>query len=245
MRISYFDFLRSVAILMVVFIHCFGFCYTSSDISIPVIIVRNLMNVAVPLFFAISGYFLASKQMENGGYVQFLKRQIPRVYIPVLFCSLFFLFGDLSSVFSLKPFIKFFSCGYSVYYFIAVIIQCYLLLWFLKKHVSLFSLKVLIFLGLIWWSIIHYLLGIYMGRTVPLILYAGNFVPWGLFFVEGLYFGSRKNATESLKLSVIVGLSIVLFVLSVVESYFIMEKTQTLQGLGQKASIFCFNAFLC
>ena len=56
MRIPYFDFLRGVAIIMVVFIHCFGICYSYSNVNIPVITIRNLLNVAVPLFFAISGF---------------------------------------------------------------------------------------------------------------------------------------------------------------------------------------------
>lgn len=93
-RISYYDFLRGVAIIMVVFIHCFARAYSYATITIPAVVVRNFMNVAVPLFLMISGYFLASKQMENGGYATFLKRQVLRVYIPVLFCSLPYLVLD-------------------------------------------------------------------------------------------------------------------------------------------------------
>lgn len=228
--------------MMVVFVHCFGFCYTYSDVTIPIVFVRNLMNVAVPIFFAVSGYLLATKQMENGGYVLFLKKQIPRVYIPVLFCSIFFLLVDLSHGFSVNFLVKFFCCGYSVYYFIAVIIQCYVLLWFLKKNVSILLLVILTILGFVWWCMVHYLFGVYMEKNIPLVLYAGNFIPWGIFFVEGLYIGLKKNVKIPFVILVVVGLSILL---SIVESFFIMQKTLSLQGLGQKSSIFCFNVLFC
>ena len=245
MRISYFDFLRCIAIIMVVFIHCFGFCYTYPDVSLPVIFVRNLMNVAVPLFLAISGCFLASKQMEDGGYVRFLKKQIPRVYIPVLFCSLYYVCRDLTYGFSLNPFIKLFSCYYTIYYFIAVIIQCYLLLWFLKKHTSLISLVILSVAGFIWWGLNSYLFVIQMGKNLPFIIYAGNFIPWGVFFVEGLYFGLNKNHGKPIMIGAVVLATLLFLVLSIIESVFIMDQTLTPQGLGQKASIFGFNAFFC
>ncbi|WP_458449489.1 acyltransferase [Fibrobacter sp.] len=245
MRISYFDFLRCIAIIMVVFIHCFGFCYTYPDVTLPVIFVRNLMNVAVPLFLAISGCFLASKQMEDGGYVRFLKKQIPRVYIPVLFCSLYYVCRDLTYGFSLNPFIKLFSCYYTIYYFIAVIIQCYLLLWFLKKHTSLISLVILSVAGFIWWGLNSYLFVIHMGKNLPFIIYAGNFIPWGVFFVEGLYFGLNKNHGKPIMIGAVVLATLLFLVLSIIESIFIMDQTLTPQGLGQKASIFGFNAFFC
>ena len=152
MRIRYFDFLRGAAIIMVVFIHCLGYSYTYSTITLPVIAARNLMNVAVPLFLAISGYFLAAKQMENGGYIVFLKKQIPRVYIPVLFCSLAYLFVDLKNGHVLGAVLKYFTCSYSIYYFVAVIVQCYLLLWILQKHLSKKVLILLFFVGCVWWA---------------------------------------------------------------------------------------------
>ena len=242
MRIPYFDFLRCFAIMMVVFVHCFGFCYTYPDVIIPIVFIRNLMNVAVPIFFAVSGYLLATKQMENGGYALFLKKQIPRVYIPVLFCSLFFLFKDLSHGFSVNFFVKFFCCGYSVYYFIAVIIQCYVLLWFFKKNVSVLLLIILAILGFVWWGMVHSLFCVYMEKEVPLVLYAGNIIPWGIFFVEGLYIGLKKNMKIPVVILAVVGLSILL---SIIESFFIMQYTLSLQGLGQKSSIFCFNVLFC
>ena len=220
MRIPYFDFLRGIAIIMVVFIHCLAFCYTPLNIPLPAIVARNLMNIAVPIFFAISGYFLASKQMENGGYTSFLKKQIPRVYIPVLFCSMYYLFNDISGGRIIIPIIHFFTCGYSIYYFIAVIIQCYLLLWILKKHISKKMMIVLAVVGCLWWAIVNYLFGLHMGKSLPLALYAGTFFPWGAFFMLGLYYGSREMSKKTEKQGVVVGLFLFFLILSVFESLF-------------------------
>lgn len=246
MRISYFDFLRGIAIIMVVFIHCIGGEYSYLNITLPIIVVRNLMNVAVPLFLAISGYFLASKQMENGGYISFLKRQIPRVYIPVLFCSLAYLMIDFrNGSFGVGPVIKFFSCSYSVYYFVAVIMQCYLLLWILQKKLSKKIIIILFVAGCAWWAVNTYVVGMRMEKSLPLILYAGNFIPWGFFFVLGMYFSKRLELNNKFSYKAIIGGVIFFMVLSVVESFFVMEERCSLNGLGQKVSAFCLNAFLC
>ena len=245
MRISYFDFLRGVAIIMVVFIHCLGRSYSYSTITLPVIAARNLMNVAVPLFLAISGYFLASKQMENGGYASFLKKQIPRVYIPMLFCSLAYLFVDLKNGSVLGSALKYFSCSYSVYYFVAVIIQCYLLLWFLQKHVSKKMLIPLFIISFAWWGLNTYYIGIYMEKSLPLILLCGNFIPWIIFFVMGMSFRRLFDLNNTILYKIICGGVFVFMILSVAESRLVMDYSQSLKGLGQKASVFCLNVILC
>lgn len=245
MRISYFDFLRGIAIIMVVMIHCFGMSFKYSDVTLPIVAFRNLMNVAVPLFLAISGYFLASKQMENGGYVIFLKKQIPRVYVPVLFCSLVYLFLDIRNGLCFEPFLKYISCGYSVYYFVAVIMQCYLLLWILKKFLSKKLVIILFIAGFIWWAVNTHVVGVYMGKSLPLMLYAGNFIPWGCFFVLGMFFSKKSDTNNGAMYKMILGGVIIFMVLSVVESEFVMNKTSSFNGIGQKASAFCLNAFLC
>lgn len=39
-----------------------------------------------------------------------------------------------------------------------------------------------------------YFLGLYLGKSLPLIVYAGNFVPWGLFFVLGMFFAKNNSS---------------------------------------------------
>lgn len=127
MRINYFDFLRGLAILMVVAIHTnstFGFDSSQDIINVTI---RQLFNSAVPLFLAISGYFLASKCLNNlNDIFKFWKHQIPKVYIPVLIWSLPLLFKSISSDNPIKNIVSYAVCGYSVYYFVAYYTMLYL-----------------------------------------------------------------------------------------------------------------------
>lgn len=83
-RDTYFDFLRGIAIIMVIGIHT----YTDGLMHFNLFL-RQILNCAVPIFLAISGYFIGHKSfVEQGSYVKFLKKQVPRVYIPMLFWSI-------------------------------------------------------------------------------------------------------------------------------------------------------------
>lgn len=134
-RNLYFDTLRGIAIIMVVAIHTFIACEFDNYQSICFISMREIFNVAVPLFLAISGFFIGRKNFDNNSQIfNFWKKQIPKVYIPTLFWSIPYL---ALAVFHQQPLFKnllvFIFCGYSIYYFIALIIQCYLLLPFIQK----------------------------------------------------------------------------------------------------------------
>lgn len=244
-RISYFDFLRGVAIIMVCAIHCFGICYSKSNVSIPSIVVRNLMNIAVPLFFAISGYFLASKKMENGGYAKFLKRQVPRVYVPVLFCSLVYLFQDIVNGVYVEAIVSFFFCGYSIYYFISVIIQCYLLLPVFNRNLTVSCILTLFVISVAWWALNIYFVGMFLKMSLPLEIYAGNFIPWSVFFVLGMSFSKYGGLCDCVTLKSLFFFAAILCVLSVVESIYIIDSRGTLNGVGQKPSSVCLNFVLC
>lgn len=88
-HIGYFDFLRGVAILMVVGIHTFPECSWDESNDYLLIILRLLLNCAVPIFLALSAFFLAKKSFHGKDDIHsFWKRQIPKVYIPCLIWSL-------------------------------------------------------------------------------------------------------------------------------------------------------------
>ena len=90
-RNTYFDFLRGVAILMVVGIHTYSIRHSlHGNISDVIqVIIRNLLNCAVPLFLAISGYFMGKKDLTTLNKCRkFWSKQIPTVYIPCLIASL-------------------------------------------------------------------------------------------------------------------------------------------------------------
>ena len=109
--------------MMVVGIHTYTFGEDST-------VMRQLLNAAVPLFIAISGYFLSQKKMENKeDYFHFLKKQLPKVYLPVLVWSLpLYALAIYSGSSILSQTILLFGCGLSIYYFVAFIMQCYVAL---------------------------------------------------------------------------------------------------------------------
>ena len=137
-HITYFDFLRGVAILMVLGIHTYvDGDFTSLDGTLKILF-RQILNCAVPVFLALSAFFLGRKTFENRDSVLFFwKKQIPKVYIPCMVWSLpLLVILILEGGNILELICKMIVCGLSVYYFIALIIQYYLLLPFLQKHLK-------------------------------------------------------------------------------------------------------------
>lgn len=135
-RLLYFDFLRGIAICMVVAIHTFLPCSFNNISDCIAISVRQICNTAVPLFLAISGFFLGRKELNSWQNIHsFWGRQIPKVYIPCLVYSLpIFVWGLIEKEKSMLVNVAYFLfCGYSVYYFVALIVQYYLLLPILKR----------------------------------------------------------------------------------------------------------------
>lgn len=130
-RIQYFDFLRGIAVIMVVAIHAYPL---SSDDGVSRVL-RSLIGCAVPVFLAISGFFLSKKTFDNRKqYVAFLRRQVPKVYVPMLIWSLPMLTTVILKGDGIWQSVGyFFVGGLGVFYFIAVIIQCYVLLPILGK----------------------------------------------------------------------------------------------------------------
>ena len=220
-RIKYYDSLRGIAIIAVVFIHSLSY-KDHSTIGISVFF-RQLINFAVPLFLGISGFFLAKKDIQTTNeYLLFLKKQITRVYVPYLFWSIGFfamyvlLFHKLSAVDMIMNVLTFQSAP--IFYFVALIIQYYLLFPFLKKYLPKIVVPSIIVSLMACVAIFLY--KYYYDTTLPLIVYAGNFLTWVMFFVLGLFLGTRKiNINPRLLLILI----LIFLVASNFETYFQFE----------------------
>ena len=122
-RRPYFDYLRGAAIMMVVAIHTYVQPTAVKGFDIEVLL-RQVLNCAVPLFLAISGYFCYQKSFAEGGsHKRFLMHQVPKIYIPTFLWSLPLLVVALYKGKSpLGELILMMTCGYSIYYFIVVTI---------------------------------------------------------------------------------------------------------------------------
>lgn len=233
-RNDYFDFLRGIAILMVVAIHTY-------NMDTDGIVIRQLLNTAVPIFIAISGYFLSLKVTDTKGeYINFLKKQLSKVYYPVLLWSLPLLaISIIQGKSILANIILFFVCGMSIYYFVAFIMQCYVVLPLVKKLVYRIKWEVVILASLIstaWIAIVMYYINP-QGIHLPLIVYAGLLPCWLVFFVLGTTIALLTKRKYSLWIPLLI--TIVGFGCSIVESNYLTGHYGI--GVGIKPSSFLFS----
>ena len=234
-RNTYFDFLRGLAIMMVVGIHTYTLGKDST-------VVRQLLNTAVPLFIAISGYCLSQKRMENkDDYLFFLKKQFPKVYLPVLVWSLpLYAIALYSGSSIIKQTILLLSCGLSIYYFVAFIMQCYVVLPVINNYISGNKRRVVIVSCLIsfaWIAGVMYMNTI-QGKGIPLILYAGPLPCWLMFFVLGVMIGHKPERNYSIILPMVI--AILGFILSVIETDYLLDHYG--KGVGIKPSSYIYSA---
>lgn len=216
-RIEYYDFLRGIAILFVIGIHAF-WAYQDKLIENGLNItdwnlwIRQTIGCCVPMFLALSGFFLASKDLSTPKkYFSFLGKHVKRVYIPCLIFSIpFLVWGIMKSQgmdsgaiqLCMKRWLTsknggiganlfyYLVCGEAVYYFVAVIIQFYILLPVMQRLADkkgkgliisfLISLAATIVLGYIAYI---------MKVNLALIIYGGLFPFWVLYYVLGVYYG--------------------------------------------------------
>ena len=205
-RDPFFDFLKGFAIIGVVAIHTFP----GIESNVLEKMLRLLMNISVPIFLMVSGYFLGKKNLNTKAKcILFEKNQITKIYIPMLLWSLPYLaYSIYKSGFSFKYLIQYFIGGYSIYYFIALIIQCYLLLPFIQKHISNKLVYFAILINYLGISVLYYLMVI-KDFSLPLIVYAGPFPIWILSFVLGVYFSKYKSILNNYTLLILLLISII------------------------------------
>lgn len=236
-HIGYFDFLRGIAIIMVVAIHTFPKSSWEAPGDYLQIAIRQILNCAVPIFLAISAFFLAKKTFDSHEKISsFWKKQIPKVYVPCLIWSLpLFMLSIINGTNIINGTLRLLCCGYSIYYFIALIIQYYLLLPILKK-VSKTGGWILFLISM--GSITAYL---YSGVELPLILYAGPFWVWIIFFHQGICMGNSERKYPIYTLIILLILS---FILQLIESYYLYKNYHPAFGIKATAFIYSYIILL-
>lgn len=239
-RNNYFDFLRAVAIIMIIGNHT---C-SVADLSVP----RGLGNLAVlqilksgvPIFLAISGYFLSRISFtDSKSYFQFLYKHLKHIYIPMIIFSLPFIFGNGLCIRSIiGRFMLTMLGAYSVYYFIFLIAQYYILLPFLKRWSrNKRGLTVCGFISAISITLVTYFHSV-LGMDLPLFIYAGAFPIWIFFFAFGCYLS--YNETKGTIFSAF--LLVLTLGLSIAESYWL--ETYYTAGTGIKLSVFMLSGVI-
>lgn len=214
-RNHYFDFLRGIAIIMVIGIHTCGKCGLENWQEVSSLLAREIINVAVPLFLTLSGFLLSRKSFNSHeDCIRFWKKQIPKVYIPCLIWSLpLFIVGLINGRSLIRQSFLLFSGGYSIYYFIPLIIQCYLLLPLLKRLSNVVLGVGSFFITLCSAILISY----HGGYEYPFLVYMAPITTWILFFALGIIL---CRSERNYRLSILVMWIIVSIVLQIVESLF-------------------------
>lgn len=181
-RDNYYDFLRGIAIAMVVGIHT----YVDDSMHISLTL-RQFLNCAVPLFLAISGFFIGKKDFtQNGSYANFLRRQLPRVYVPMLIWSMpWVLQAVIQGDGIFRTLALSMVGGMSIFYFIALIIQFYILTPAIQKinikHGGGYSV-IITTIGICLFDYILRIRGVELG----LLRSGGPFCVWMAFYVMGV-----------------------------------------------------------
>lgn len=187
---------------------------TGFDINV---VIRQMLNCAVPIFLAISGYFLCTKKLDTWNERKlFWQKQIPKVYVPTMIVSVpYFLLALKHGGNPFLSLLLMIVCGYSIYYFIALILQYYALLPVFQK-ITRVGVIACGMISLISMSFISYIMEI-KGVELPLIVYAGPFPVWCVFFAMGCYL---RKCRREYSLCVPVILLFICLALQYGETYF-------------------------
>lgn len=236
----YFDFLRGVAILMVVGIHTYHGRHSlngTAEEAVKLFLI-NFFNCAVPLFLALSGFFIARKNLNTmSDCTAFWRKQIPTVYVPCLIFSIpWFVISCISGGGIISKTANLLLCGYSVYYFIALIIECYLLAPLLVRHNNRATLWLVCAMSVAASLALEYIRFVH-GRELPLIV-RGSFPGALIFFYIGIYLSKHRRDYS-------LWLPVVLIVAGLCLGLLQMEYVRNHYGIsahGQKTMLFLFEA---
>lgn len=193
-RQTYFDFLRGIAILMVIGIHTFTLRPFEGVSNIVQIGIREAINFAVPLFLAISGFFIGKKKISSSAdYFFFLKSQLPRVYVPAVLWSIPMVFFSVLNGQSFCSSIgKSLLCmTFGPYYFIVLIIQFYLLHPVIKKLCNrLIGGLILLLINTASLFVFNYVINT---EALSTLLSVGPCIYWVIFYFVGVYLSERDR----------------------------------------------------
>ena len=225
-RILYFDVLRALAIIFVVFWHVsylFSTNLSNYNIVTPIC---SLVRIAIPIFLMISGALIISQKKYD--ISEFFKRRFNRVFIPYIFwVIIYFILGstiipdhyglfafDNTSSLSIQYLISvFFSLSEfsALFWFIWCIIGFYLITPILNSFVKDYGLKGIEYILAI--SILCILiptLGLELSALTNKLSYITTFFTCYFYPILGYYLHNKKFNISN-KMLIIVGL--ILFIL--------------------------------
>jgi peptidoglycan/LPS O-acetylase OafA/YrhL len=198
-RIEYFQYIRAISIIAVILIHSrngISFQNTNGAWNFDYwLILRQIINFPVAVFFFLSGFFVKTKIAEKDDLFYYIKRG-GKLYLPFLIWSAIYvipkLIFDLENVYFLDLVIKTFlglTAGHL--YFILVLLQFTFLTPFLIKSIKLKKYNIYLFLITPLYLILLYLYTFNTGNHLP--YYYMIFPAWFIFYYLGLLMNIKKR----------------------------------------------------
>ena len=232
-RDSYYDVIKGIAIIMVIGIHTF----TNDNYNIS-LYVRPYLNCAVPIFLALSGFFIGSKPLKTReAYASFLIKQIKRVYVPMLIWSIPWICMEIENGIMRKSslLLLWVIGGLDIMYFVTLIIQFYILTpVFQRITKSLLSLIILMLLTL---SSVH-LINNYVHEN-SLVFSLGLAPFWLVFYYLGVV--QAQGKMFRLRMSILLVLILISIVCIGIETYISLRYSV---NQGYKSSTHIFSIFV-
>ncbi|MGM0912767.1 MAG: acyltransferase family protein [Pseudomonadota bacterium] len=251
MRFAFWDNWKGVAIIAVVLIHA-----SSQAASFPVgswnndfgVVVRQVLNFAVALFFFISGYFACSPQL--GEPRRFISRRLLKILYPYVFWSLVFIaisqvlngFDFYDAVIRLIV-----GTGVPVGYFVVVLVQLVLLAPLLSlvnsKGVHLFIIFASFLLSI---SFTYYFRVLDSESFLSNFPYNGlPFFVWMPFFCLGYFLARFFKQGISVSSYALLGLYLLGVVFSLIEGFYWVDEHHSLAISQLKASTYLTSIVFC
>ncbi|WP_341529775.1 acyltransferase [Nostoc sp. UHCC 0302] len=230
-----FQALRGLAIAAVVTIHACGINNKIAWNYELSLIIRQLINFAVPIFIFISGYFAYKGELKKrSDYLDFYKKRLSRILLPyIAWCVLIILFYKPNYQWHWSKIFYHVITGQIVtpYYFVIVLIQLIVLTPFMvmstKSTVKNFlwlSLSPLSLVGL-------YFSHLYFHYEIKLPWYALPFTVWVSFYYFGILASQGKLVVPNKNIKNITLLYICSIFLAVAEGFYLC-KAHNLHGFA-------------
>lgn len=206
MDLNISNFLRVVSILAVLLIHStypaqekFSTHLNWKSIDFLYVLINQFARFSVPVFIILSGYGLATKYSENLHIKEFYFKRFMRIGIPFVFWTVFLLLIGENFIINLEFFKKLFfyltitGIDYH-FYFMIIILQCYIFFPLLVRINNIFLLILLLLLQLYNYSPTD-LIFTYIG--IPYFSFPSTFLfSWLFYFYLGIF--TKKNEDKFL-----------------------------------------------
>jgi surface polysaccharide O-acyltransferase-like enzyme len=198
-KIFSLDIYKALAALMVILIHITAtpVVTLSSGSALGVILsVNRLAKPSVPMFVFASGLALFYVYKDRDfKFLEFIKKRLLKILIPYLFfCVVYYAYFVYAGVYSFSAgfLLKGILAGTLIYhlYFVIIIIQFYILYWFVHNLVKKYSPYLILPLTVI--------VGVASIIFVPSEYVGSFFGTYTTYFVLGCYFGKNYNKTMEL-----------------------------------------------